>query len=85
MMPDKPPPAPGSGAEAEEVAGAEEEDGAACSLAGAGGGAAALLRPWAAELLPADGTRAVQLQPGHDAARVEAVPALQQPHLLALR
>ena len=55
-------------------------------LAG-GGGAAALLRPGpgAAELLPADGTRAVQLQPGHDAPRVEAVPALQQPHLLALR
>ena len=37
MMPDKPPPAPWSGAEAEEVAGAdEEEEGAACSLAGAG-------------------------------------------------
>ena len=55
-------------------------------LAG-GGGAATLLRPGggAAELLPADGTRAVQLQPGHDAPRVEAVPALQQPHLLALR
>ena len=35
MMPDKPPPAPWSGAEAEEEAGAEEE-GAACSLAGAG-------------------------------------------------
>ena len=35
MMPDKPPPAPWSGAEAEEVAGAEEE-GAVCSLAGAG-------------------------------------------------
>ena len=55
-------------------------------LAG-GGGAAALLRPGpgAAELLPADWTRAVQLEPGHDAPCVEAVPALQQPHLLALR
>ena len=36
MMPDKPPPAPWSGAEAEEVVGADEEEGAACSLAGAG-------------------------------------------------
>ena len=59
MMPDKPPPAPWSGAEAEEVAGAEEEDGAACSL-GAGAGPPLCSAPG-----PGAGLPSCFLQTGH--------------------
>ena len=60
MMPDKPPPAPWSDAEAGEVAGAEEEDGAACSLAGAGAGPPLCSAPG-----PGAGLPSCFLQTGH--------------------